>query len=67
MYEVTRYTLVELYEEPLFSRGCEMVESEDGDYVLYESYADLKAKYDELRRDYDDARKEYDNLVYKVS
>lgn len=49
MCEVTRYDIIEPYEEPLFGTGCEMVERDGGDYVLYESYAELKAKYDELQ------------------
>lgn len=46
-YEVTRYNLHH-HDEWLPS---EMVESEAGDYVLYEEYAELKAKYDELLKE----------------
>ena len=55
--------MLEPYEESIFGSGCGMVESDHGDYVLYESYAELKAKYDELKSDYDDARKDYDELI----
>jgi uncharacterized coiled-coil DUF342 family protein len=54
MSDVTRYTYHEGSED--------IFESDNGEWVTYDDYENLKEEYDNLKADYEDLEKNNDNL-----